>query len=192
MDPEETGISVQLNTIKQNWKIIQKEALAILGRNLFQSEGESLSDTGKWAQYELYRQGRKVVRNCKNAPITCNLVDSITQIAQNRRGQVKFSVMEAGTHVYAHSGPTNCRLRVHVGLQIPGHSSSSVASESSTRLRVADQYLTWKNGEMFIFDDSYDHEVWHDNPQKEARVVLILDLWHPELTEHQKMTLPAI
>ena len=191
-NPNETGIGNELNKITQDWQSIKKEALEILSKNLFHTEGENLIDTGKWAQYELYRQGKKNEKNCKNAPITCNLIESVPQIAQNRRGQVKFSIMEAGTHVHSHSGPTNCRLRVHLGLKIPKDTSPSNIPEKKTKLRVADQYVTWKNGEMFIFDDSFDHEVWHDNPQKESRIVLILDLWHPELTEHQKITLPAI
>ena len=189
----ELDVQNQLNTIKENWKLIRKEALDIFERNLYQVESENLSEMGRWAQFELYRQGRKVERNCKNAPITCSLIDKIPQISKNRRGQVKFSWMEAGTHIHAHSGPTNCRLRAHLGLKIPENlSSDENISESSTKLRVADQYVTWKDGEMFIFDDSFDHEVWHDNPQKESRLVLILDLWHPELTEYQKVTLPAI
>ena len=164
--------------------------MSALKRNLYQPEGENLEDTGKWAQFELYWAGQKNERNCKKAPITCNLIDSIPQVATNRRGQVKFSVMEAGTHVHAHSGPTNCRLRAHLGLQIPENSSSSIVpSKSSTKLRVADEYLAWHDGELFIFDDSYDHEVWHDNPQRTPRIVLIFDIWHPELTEEQKHTL---
>ena len=188
----ELDIHNHLKSIQGNWKSIREEALDIFNRNLFQKESENLSDMGRWAQYELYRQGRKSERNCKNAPITCGLIDSIPQISKNRRGQVKFSWMEAGTHVHAHSGPTNCRLRAHLGLKIPENISDGEISESSTKLRVADKYVTWKDGDMFIFDDSFDHEVWHDNPQKESRLVLILDLWHPELTEHQKATLPAI
>ena len=173
-------------------------------QNLFESEGENLRDTGEWAQFELYRQGQKSERNCKKAPITCKLVSSIPQVASNRRGQVKFSVMASGTHVHAHSGPTNCRLRVHLGLKIPideqkgEQPGSSVSSrgktfaEDATKLRVADRYLKWGDGEIFIFDDSFDHEVWHYNRQQESRVVLILDLWHPDLNAYQRQTLPAI
>lgn len=191
-DISDSGIQNQLITIQENWRSIRKEALNILDRDLYQVESENLSEVGRWAQYELYRQGRKVERNCKNAPITCNLIDSTPQVSKNRRGQVKFSWMEAGTHIHAHSGPTNCRLRAHLGLKVPENQSNTKLIDGSTKLRVADQYVTWKDGEMFIFDDSFDHEVWHDNPQKESRLVLILDLWHPELTDQQKATLPAI
>ena len=50
---------------------------------------------------------------------------------------------------------------------------------------MADKYLEWQDGEMFIFDDSFDHEVWHFNDKDKPRMVLILDLWHPELTIQQ-------
>ena len=33
--------------------------------------------------------------------------------------QIKFSVMYPGTHVWPHTGPTNCRLRAHLGLVVP-------------------------------------------------------------------------
>ena len=32
-----------------------------------------------------------------------------------------------------------------------------------------------------LFDDSYEHEVWNDATS--TRAVLIIDLWHPEITE---------
>lgn len=49
---------------------------------------------------------------------------------------------------------------------------------------------TWREGELFIFDDSFEHEVWHNGSL--PRLVLILDMWHPELSSHQRRSLPAI
>ena len=119
--------------------------------------------------------------------MTCSLIRNIPEIKSNRRGQVKFSVMKSGTHVHAHSGPTNCRLRAHLGLQVPAN-----PDPNGTKLRVADQILHWQNGEMFVFDDSFDHEVWHNHPENLPRIILILDLWHPELSNEKRATLPAI
>ena len=42
--------------------------------------------------------------------------------------------------------------------------------KNSTVLRVADKYLHWSEGEIFVFDDSFDHEVWHTNENNEARI----------------------
>lgn len=94
--------------------------------------------------------------------------------------------MDAGTHVHAHSGPTNCRLRAHLGLKVPSDPTGL------STLRVADQQLTWEEGKLLVFDDSFDHEVWYDNPQREPRIVLIMDLWHPELTKAQRQSLSPI
>lgn len=188
---KDTGIGSELEKLKRNWKVIREEALSVLSSGGFAAETENLRDSGKWAQFDLFVRGRKLDDHCALAPVTCSLIETIPLVSTNKRGQVKFSVMYAGTHVHAHTGPTNCRLRAHLGLKVP-RSNSTEAAQSSTRLRVADKYLTWAEGEVFVFDDSFDHEVWHDNVQKEERVILIFDLWHPELDTEQKMTLPAI
>ena len=93
--------------------------------------------------------------------------------------------MEANTHIAAHSAPTNCRLRIHIGLDVPLQPTKRDISEYQSRIRVTNQYKTWKNGEMIIFDDSFDHEVWHDDPKNRTRLIFIMDIWHPQLTETQ-------
>jgi aspartate beta-hydroxylase len=40
-----------------------------------------------------------------------------------------------------------------------------------------------KEGEPFIFDDSFQHESWHDG--EKTRINLILDFWHPELSDSE-------
>ncbi len=182
---EELNHVHEFDLMKSKWQEIRDEALALLKAKAYVTEGENLKDTGHWAQYDLYVQGQRLDKNCDKAPVTCALIEAMPEVAKNRRGQVKFSVMDSGTHVHPHSGPTNCRLRAHLGLDVPEGSGK-------TSLRVADKFLKWENGEIFVFDDSFDHEVWHENDFKKARVVLIFDLWHPDLTPQQKATLPAI
>ena len=43
--------------------------------------------------------------------------------------QIKFSVMHPGVHVWPHNGPTNCRIRAHLGLVVP----------DGPRIRVTDK-----------------------------------------------------
>ncbi len=181
--PTETGYEMGLKALQYNWKQIRKEAEAALKAGSFEEEGEGLRDTGRWAQFELYRQG-KMTPNCKQAPTTCALVERLPAAKGCTRGQVKFSVMYPGTHVHAHTGPTNCRLRAHLGLSV------DKADEEKLRLRVADKSVGWKEGELFIFDDSFEHEVWHEGAK--PRLVLIVDLWHPDLSEERRRTLSPI
>ncbi|XP_034476253.1 aspartyl/asparaginyl beta-hydroxylase isoform X3 [Drosophila innubila] len=179
----ETGIAPQLEQLQHNWRAIRNEALSLLNKHgNFQPEAEHLRDTGNWQQYELFSQGKRLHANCQRAPITCALLAKLPAFTTCHRGQVKFSAMQALTHVWPHCGPTNCRLRAHLTLLAP--------EPHLTSLRVADQQRTWKAGELFIFDDSFEHEVWHNGTQ--LRLVLILDFWHPDLSESQRRNLSPI
>lgn len=51
-------------------------------------------------------------------------------------------------------------------------------------------HRTWEEGKVLIFDDSFEHEVWQE--AETYRLVLIVDFWHPELTENQKRYLSPI
>lgn len=51
-------------------------------------------------------------------------------------------------------------------------------------------FRSWEEGKVFIFDDSFEHEVWHNGT--EFRLVLIVDIWHPELTAMEKKMLTPI
>ncbi|KAH8261008.1 hypothetical protein KR044_002121 [Drosophila immigrans] len=181
--PAETGYAVQLEQLQLSWRAIRREALTLLNaRGNFQPEAEQLRDTGNWQQFELFAQGRRQHGNCRRAPLTCALLDQLPASTGCRRGQVKFSAMRAQTHVWPHCGPTNCRLRTHLTLVAP--------EPHLTSLRVADQQRTWHEGGLFIFDDSFEHEVWHNGTQ--LRLVLILDLWHPDLSDSQRRSLSPI
>ena len=39
----------------------------------------------------------------------------------------------------------------------------------------------WEEGRCLVFDDSFVHSVSHNGSA--ARIVLIVDVWHPDLTE---------
>lgn len=59
--------------------------------------------------------------------------------------------MKPSTHVRAHSGPSNTRLRVHLPLIVP--------SPGLSVLRVGDERRVLREGELVAFDDSFEHEV---------------------------------
>ncbi|XP_056290758.1 aspartyl/asparaginyl beta-hydroxylase-like [Pseudoliparis swirei] len=89
--------------------------------------------------------------------------------------------MQPGTHVWPHTGPTNCRLRIHLGLVVP---------PEGCRIRVTNQTRRWEEGRVLVFDDSFEHEVWQD--ASSFRLILIVDVWHPELTAPQRQGLTPI
>jgi aspartate beta-hydroxylase len=78
-----------------------------------------------------------------------------------------------GTHITPHNGPTGKKLRLHLPLVgVPG-----------ARMRVGDETVELEQDKCIIFDDSFNHEAWHEGPQ--TRINLILDFWHPELTNEE-------
>ncbi|XP_033293495.2 aspartyl/asparaginyl beta-hydroxylase isoform X8 [Orcinus orca] len=170
-------------SLERNWKLIRDEGLAVMDRaqGLFLPEDENLREKGDWSQFTLWQQGRKNENACKGARKTCSLLDKFPETTGCRRGQIKYSVMHPGTHVWPHTGPTNCRLRMHLGLVIP---------KEGCRIRCANETKTWEEGKVLIFDDSFEHEVWQDATS--FRLIFIVDVWHPELTPHQRRSLPAI
>ncbi|UYV83605.1 hypothetical protein LAZ67_23001615 [Cordylochernes scorpioides] len=183
-DPMTTTYRESFRILESRWKEIRDEALALLSQDQsrFRPETEGLQDTGDWKQLELFARGMKLTKNCQKAPKTCTLIEFMPDAARCKRGQVKFSLMNPGTHVWAHTGPTNCRLRAHLGLVVP--------PGEEIALRVANTTRHWQEGKVLLFDDSFEHEVWHHGPS--MRLVLIVDFWHPELTAAQKRTLSPI
>lgn len=111
---DQTPYSKIARALEKSWKEILKEGEA--AKTLYEKEKEGLKERGEWSQLDLFVRGREVPNRCSRAPVTCGIVKSEVAASGCRRGQVKFSMMEAGTHVRPHVGPTNCRLRMHLGL----------------------------------------------------------------------------
>uniref|UniRef100_A0A3Q3RAF4 Uncharacterized protein n=1 Tax=Monopterus albus TaxID=43700 RepID=A0A3Q3RAF4_MONAL len=181
--PKETGYTDLVKVLERNWKTIRDEGLAVMDQNTgsFIPEEENLREKGEWGQYTLWQQGRKVGNACQGVPKTCSLLERYPEATGCKRGQIKYSVMQPGTHVWPHTGPTNCRLRMHLGLVIP---------RQGCRIRCTNQTREWEEGKVLIFDDSFEHEVWQEADH--YRLIFIVDVWHPELMPYQRQTLSPI
>lgn len=82
--------------------------------------------------------------------------------------------MKPKTSISSHYGATNLKLRCHFPLFVP----------EEAYLRVAADPRPWEEGKMIIFDDSYEHEAANLSDTEE-RVILLIDIWHPELHEEE-------
>ncbi|XP_026185295.1 aspartyl/asparaginyl beta-hydroxylase isoform X10 [Mastacembelus armatus] len=180
---KETGYTDLVKMLERNWKTIRDEALVVMDQNtgMFIPEEENLREKGEWGQYTLWQQGKKVGNACQAVPKTCSLIERYPEATGCKRGQIKFSVMQPGTHVWPHTGPTNCRLRMHLGLVIP---------KQGCKIRCTNETREWEEGKVLIFDDSFEHEVWQDADS--YRLIFIVDVWHPELMPYQWQTLSPI
>ncbi len=135
-------------------------------------DNESLVDRGQWRGLFLYQaSGEKNEDVCSLCPTTTRVVESLP-ICRNF-GFVQFSVLEPHTHIQAHCGSSNLRLRHHLGVEIP--------EQGNVTLRVGTKARSWQQDKCSMFDDSFRHESTHNGDK--TRVVLIVDLWHPGLTD---------
>jgi aspartyl/asparaginyl beta-hydroxylase (cupin superfamily) len=93
---------------------------------------------------------------------------------------VVFSLLKPGAHIAAHNGMFNTRLVCHLPLIVP----------RGCRFRVGNEVREWHEGKLLIFDDTIEHEAWNDSD--EDRIVLIFDIWRPELSERERFELTAL
>ena len=144
---------------------------------MFLLDQEKLREKGDLKKLNLYIKGEKANGNCRKSPLTCSLIEKIEPTRNCFRGEVAFSVMSSEMHLWPTCGPTNCRLRAHLGLIVP----------DGIRFRVANETRSLIQGKFLIFDDSFEHEVW--NERKEICLSLIIDFWHPNISHDQRNTI---
>jgi len=126
-------------------------------------------ENGYWGNLVLVDGGRPVEAGIAACPRTWSVVKQCP-LPLGVRGNVFFSALVPGTRIRAHFGPTNMKWRYHLCL---------TAAEGA-RIRCGREWREWRQGRCILLDDSFAHEVVHAGDR--ARVVLIVDCWHPDLS----------
>jgi len=141
----------------------------------------ALLDDPRWSAFHLYRGGAPVPENAARCPATMAALDALPLPRIEGRAPIAmFSVLRAGTHIPAHNGMLNTRLICHLPLIVP----------EGCRLRVGNQTRAVERDRTMIFDDSIEHEAWNDGDA--TRVVLLFEIWRPELEDAEKTALTAL
>lgn len=144
-------------------------------------ETKSLVDNKDWSALFLCENGATVAKVIDRCPHSWEAVQQapLTRIA-GRAPTAMFSLLKAGARIAPHTGMFNTRLVCHLPLIVP----------PGCRFRVGNEVRAWEEGKLMIFDDTIEHEAWNDS--KEDRVVLIFDIWRPELSEQERHELTAL
>ena len=134
-----------------------------------------------WALYLFYHLGVLVEPVTGRCPRTLALLQSLPGACLDYTwGDFVFSAMKPGLHLATHCSVDNLRVRLHLGIRVP----------KGCTLRVGPRTRTWEEGRCLAFEDSFEHEV--HNRSAERRVVLIADLWHPDLSPVEVRALTAL
>lgn len=133
-------------------------------------DGKRLALRGEWRALFLFD-----VHGSRNhllepyCPVTMKVVESLPLCKPF--GFVMFSELKAGTNIAPHTGSSNLRLRVHLGVSVPESSRATI--------RVGREVRHWTELKCLSLDDSFEHEAV--NRGTKSRVVLSVDIWHPRL-----------
>ncbi|GAA0324171.1 hypothetical protein GCM10009087_38070 [Sphingomonas oligophenolica] len=142
---------------------------------------QPLNHNRDWTAIHLRQNGRRIEANARHCPRTLALLDQIGQPAiPGASPNAMFSLLAPKTAIPPHVGVSNARLVCHLPLIIP----------EGCWFRVGDETRYWRRGEAFVFDDTIEHEAL--NPSDQLRVVLIFDLWHPDLSAVEREAVTAL
>lgn len=160
--------------------------------------GEHSSDSlhiGSWDWHSFILNGEVQPQFMEAFPQTANILNGIgdhlfyssSNDFHNPFGFTFFSTLHGKSYIKPHTGPMNLRLRIHLPLIVPSNTKTdaySVKPKTKCGIRVGDQIREWKEGKAVVLDDSYEHEVW--NETNETRVILLVDIWHPDVREQER------
>ncbi len=134
-----------------------------------------------WSSFELASKGAFDPKQTALCPVTHAALKELPlcQIA-NRAPTPMFSLLRAGETIPPHTGMINVRYVCHLPLIVPGDGA----------LRVGSTSQEWREGQLMMFDDSVEHEAY--NRASTDRLVLIFDVWRPELEMVEREQLNAM
>lgn len=140
-----------------------------------------LNNNQAWTALYVWKRGTFIDEIAERCPATVRALEKVplSRIG-SRTPSVFFSRLEPGAHIPPHAGMLNSRLICHLPLIVP----------PGCWLRVGNETREWEQGKLLIFDDSIEHEA--KNPTDELRIVLIFDIWRPELSAAEREGISAI
>lgn len=161
-----------LKVFEDNWQAIRAEVEGILRHrdavpafHEISRDQKRISKGDNWRTFILYGFGQPATKNVKQAPITARLLSEVPNLQS-----AWFSILAPGYHIPPHRGPSKSFVTCHLALIVP-------KDRENCTLRVDDEILTWREGKLFVFDDTCDHEVL--NNTDEERVVLLFHVDRP-------------
>jgi len=182
------------DALEASWRSIRDEIAPVLAagtqafRPYIQSESNRtrlddnpLLDSTDWSALFLCENSQVSQEAVARFPVTWEAVQLVPlPRIPNSAPTVMFSLLRAGARINAHTGIHNTRLTCHLPLIVP----------PGCRFRVGNEVREWEEGKLLVFDDSIEHEAWNDGA--EDRVVLIFDIWRPELSAQERREITAL
>lgn len=164
-----------LADLAQHWETFRDEALAMQaggGFDAVRREGSPASfDVGfrtfykyGWSRYYLRWYGYTYPSARASCPRTLAILSRFPDIRA-----AMFAVLPPRSGLTPHADPLGCSLRYHLGLKTPN------AAQCFINVDGIEQ--PWRDGEAFVFDETYLHFVTNDTDT--PRLILMCDVRRP-------------
>lgn len=168
-----TSTFPELAPLKENWETIRDEARFLMDEDHIQ-KSERHNDL---AFVAFYRRGWKrfylrwyhdfLPSAQEHCPKTVELINSIPNVKA-----AAFTMLPPGTELGKHRDPFALSMRYHLGLVTPNSDDCAIW--------VDGHKYAWRDGEDFVFDETYVH--WARNDSDQNRVILFVDIARPVYT----------
>lgn len=145
---------------------------------------QPMAGNADWSSCNLWENGAPVEDNSRRCPLTMRALQKVPLSRFSRTSPsapaILFSMLRPGARIPPHTGSTNVRLICHLPLIVP----------PDCGFRVGNEVREWQVGKLLIFDDTIEHEAW--NNSREDRIILIFDIWRPELSDSEREAVTAL
>ena len=112
----DTDIFKDTSILETNFDKILSEFQSIMNNDSVTGWKRNDTSTGSWEVFHIINQGALVKQNAQQCPVTMSILSELpSAMTKNVFGNVSFSVVKPSTVIAEHYGPTNTRLRCHLG-----------------------------------------------------------------------------
>lgn len=141
-----------------------------------------LLDNPDWSSLYLWKDGAEVADHADRCPTILQTIQEHAPLCDlgPRAPTILLSLLRPGAHIPPHCGMLNSRFICHMPLIVPPNCG----------FRVGPDTVQWEEGKILIFDDSVEHEAW--NNSDENRLVVIFDIWRPELDNLEQRAMKSL
>ena len=127
-----------------------------------------------WHALYLFKDGARVTESKNLVPCTWDIFENEMKDLHCPLLEVHFSILQPGAIIKPHCDLWNFTINLHLAVEIP----------DKCELTVGNETRHWKEGECLLFDYSFLHDA--KNFSDKRRVCLLMDIWHPDLSDVEK------
>lgn len=160
----------ELRALRDDWKVLRDDALRLYEAGHVKASAEH-DDPGfqvlfkrGWKRFYLKWYGDALPSARALCPRSVALLERVPSV----QGAM-FALLPAGARLGAHRDPYAGSLRYHLGLVTP--------NDDACRILVDGEPYSWRDGEDFLFDETYVHEA-HNGTDRD-RLILFADVERP-------------